>query len=1262
MRSLPLFPSLPVAPIETEQGLDTNHQCTRCPLSTPLAAKKLATVCMSPEGEPGGLLVIGEFPSKDDDRQGRPFLGVAGTVVRQAIEKHWSGPVALTLALGCAPGHDVDKSKLEKPVEACRGYLAQTMRDVQPQRIITIGSWAAFSVLGRSISMMNLRKSYSYLYTTTIDKVGAPLARLGGHAAVQGYVAAGEGVATPVPVFPVLQPTMALRNRFLKQWLDEDLAWALTCENPPEPPVEGIAYVVENEQDARAAIAQLIVHRRVSFDIEAAGVMYDPSYRVLCIALTPVENAGRQSIAWVWGKQALADDGARAVLAAYLGDPRYEKTATSGKYDCQGMRLLGAVVQGLVSDARLARKLIEPEASGKLEDMAELVGMGGHKEDAEEAISVANAPIRSAMSAEKRCARYDAWLTAGSVGDAPPKPSKATRAQLGYMGELALREPVLIDVIRGTQDEPKRYVYALIDETTLHVYCARDAVSTARLDLWLEPQVESEPAFKFIWHDVVMPAARAIEHLERWGTPVSRPAIEKFDAYLAMKMIPIRDKLDQYGGTDFDPNSTAQVRDLLFKKLGLKPVGYTATELESTDKDTLGELADEHPACAAIVEWRRLAKLRATYAGGMLDTIRADGRVHPSILLDGTRTGRMSSQGPNLFNAPRAKGSEEALMFRQCFIAEPGKVFLEVDFSQAELRKAAELSGDKEMIKMYVDGVDFHMQTARLVSRTAWGVGPDEVTEEMRARAKTIVFSLIYGSGDKALAEKVNVSLEAAKKIRHQVLGKFTGLARWIEQQIVFAKRHGYIWTQWQGQNARRRPLIQIADPDDFKRMVAEHGSFNCLDAETEALTPRGWVRGFDLSRDDILLTKNPITGALEWEGMTDLKLWPDYSGPLVEFKSRSFHAVTTPDHRWLVRTKNGEAAVERTTRNLSPRGDDRIHRTGDYRPALKSGLTPDEAELLGWFVTDGVLHGPKRPGQKTFRGRTYKTPRATVQICQSSTANPAKCARIDTLLKRLNACSGKYTCSSNGITYWSVSERCANLLTTRCPSRTLTVPALLDLDRTALDRLREAMLLGDGHREAGDDGTLCTGRREQAEAFQVLCTLTGAAASIVWRDMSKYKPASRKMKNVPKMTGIWLVTVLRRDTAQVLARQRTEFQARQPVWCPIVPNTFFVARRSGHVYVTGNTPVQSGATEHNNAAMSDVVMWILSEGIESDVKLMLPIYDSLLLEVKESMVAEVAWQVRTTMLSRAPTTVPFDADAKIGRTWGDMKTYAVAP
>lgn len=384
---------------------------------------------------------------------------------------------------------------------------------------------------------------------------------------------------------------------------------------------------------------------------------------------------------------------------------------------------------------------------------------------------------------------------------------------------------------------------------------------------------------------------------------------------------------------------------------------------------------------------------------------------------------------------------------------------------------------------------------------------------------------------------------------------------------------HGYAMENW----AKAHKMLKAGT---LPPEVAMHSvlfsnlSPNCLDSETEALTQRGWVRGFDLTSTDVLLTKNATTGELEWQKPTDLRMFPDYSGDLIKISSRSFEVVTTPDHRWLIDSNRGHVK-EKTSKTLVVA--DKIHRTGNYVGPVQSGLTPDEAELLGWFVTDG--YWSKAAACTNSNSSKYELSGLYARLCQSTTGNPQKCERIDALVSRLSDEASSYV-GADGKKVWTVGPALTSMLHSRAPDRHLTVTSLLDLSREALARLAEGMYLGDGNNWTNTAKSwktklqLTTGRKEQAEAFQVLLTMLGYASSCVWRDMSKYSPQSSKMKNVPKMTGVYVVTQLGRKFVSFNPKSRTEFVDKVGVWCPVVPNTFFVARRKGQVFVTGNTPV----------------------------------------------------------------------------------------
>ena len=166
-------------------------------------------------------------------------------------------------------------------------------------------------------------------------------------------------------------------------------------------------------------------------------------------------------------------------------------------------------------------------------------------------------------------------------------------------------------------------------------------------------------------------------------------------------------------------------------------------------------------------------------------------------------------------------------MARNLFVAGHGKVLVQADYSQLELRVAAALSGDTKMLEIFNLGVDYHQRTAEMVSKVAWDIPPEQVEKKHRTAAKSINFGLLYGRGDGALAEQMGSTREDAAKVRAAVLGNFRKLAADIEASIKMARQTGEVWTSWDGQPARRRSMVGIADPDDGLKSAAERQSYN---------------------------------------------------------------------------------------------------------------------------------------------------------------------------------------------------------------------------------------------------------------------------------------------------------------------------------------------------------------------------------------------------------------------------------------------------
>jgi DNA polymerase-1 len=759
--------------------------------------------------------------------------------------------------------------------------------------------------------------------------------------------------------------------------------------------------------------------------------------------------------------------------------------------------------------------------------------------------------------------------------------------------------------------------------------------------------------------------------VELTGLPINRVMWEKLAKKNIARRAELREELiaklpdpkGQYAlpglGGSWNIDSSKQMLESL-RILGLTskiddPAGgkkKIRVPLRGTREIELAQHAKRYKLVRLLLEYRGVAQLVKTYGLTFLRHIDTDGRIHPDYygLL---ATGRYSAN-KSLQQIPRAYD------FRACFRPHDGRWFVAADYGGIEMRLCAEISGDPELIKVFVDGEDAHYATAAIIMDKI----VEEVTKEERQQAKPVNFGLIYGMmPDKlvlyAMANYgVTMTLAQARRYRDRYFARYAGIARWHERVLRHGKRTGFSRTL----SGRIRYLDRQAHNEHM----------NCLDEETEALTARGWVRGFDLRDGDVLLTKSADTGRLEWQS-AEIKKWPDYEGPLVEFKSRSFSAVSTPDHRWLVRDKNSGRDMERVTSRISLHGDHRIHRTGEYvsfadeavmgpNGPVRMRLVKDElVELVGWFLTDGCY---------TEKKRATKPPKPIVRIMQSRRANPDKVARIDALMDKVTSQGVRVWRSEverDQMVVWEVDTKMSAALHEMFPRRLVTLRFLRGLASDQLHLLLDTMLAGDGHIEASGKTSFCTRSEEGAGLFQALCMLCGVATTSHRRDMSAYQPQSDLLDNVPRMGVVYYVNILKRDRVQVLKEHRRDFHAKQGVWCPIVPNTFFVARREGHVYITGNTPVQgSGADALKSALKATQERIDKTFGVspaktpDGPVAIVHHVHDEILLETDkdDEMILEARQQLHDGMyegMAQFLTQLPTVVDPADGNSWAEV-------
>src|SRR5436190_111525 len=271
-------------------------------------------------------------------------------------------------------------------------------------------------------------------------------------------------------------------------------------------------------------------------------------------------------------------------------------------------------------------------------------------------------------------------------------------------------------------------------------------------------------------------------------------------------------------GTDFNINSTPQLRHVLFEKHQLPILKKTKTG-PSTDYEVLEQLAAMgHEVPRLLIEYRELSKLKSTYVDALPGFIHPQtGRIHTSFNQTGAATGRLSSSDPNLQNIPVRTPRGEAI--RRAFVAPPGAMLLTADYSQIELRLLAHLSRDPAFVQAFEQGGDIHRQTAALI----FDVAQDQVTADMRARAKTINFATIYGQGAFALARQLGITQDDAKRFIEQYFTRFAGVRAWLDRTVAEARERGYVETLF----GRRRYIPELKDHNYNIRAFGERTATN---------------------------------------------------------------------------------------------------------------------------------------------------------------------------------------------------------------------------------------------------------------------------------------------------------------------------------------------------------------------------------------------------------------------------------------------------
>ena len=319
-----------------------------------------------------------------------------------------------------------------------------------------------------------------------------------------------------------------------------------------------------------------------------------------------------------------------------------------------------------------------------------------------------------------------------------------------------------------------------------------------------------------LYYEVELPLCRVLADMEASGFYVDRKALYDFGESLNDGIAQMQAGIWAHAGHEFNINSPKQLGEVLFEELML-PSGKKTKSGWSTNADVLEKLRGKHPIIGEILEYRMLTKLKSTYADGLLKVIAPDGRIHTNFQMTVTATGRLSSTEPNLQNIPVRK--KLGAQIRKMFVASPGKVLVDADYSQIELRLLAHISGDKAMQEAFLSGEDFHTVTASRV----FGVPLDEVTPALRSRAKAVNFGIVYGISAFSLAQDIGVYPSEAKAYMEAYLDKYHGVRDYMKSIVEKAKADGYVDTLF----ARRRYLPELKSANFNMRSFGERVALN---------------------------------------------------------------------------------------------------------------------------------------------------------------------------------------------------------------------------------------------------------------------------------------------------------------------------------------------------------------------------------------------------------------------------------------------------
>lgn len=616
----------------------------------------------------------------------------------------------------------------------------------------------------------------------------------------------------------------------------------------------------------------------------------------------------------------------------------------------------------------------------------------------------------------------------------------------------------------------------------------------------------------------------------------------------------------------------------------------------STDEETLTNLRltvkkPDSPKAIfldGLLELRGLEKMYKTYIKGWHEKVQDDDRLHGRFRIHGTTSGRLSSAEPNAQQIPKTSVDPN---IKKQLVAPKGTLYIASDFSQAELRIMAHLSGDETYLNAFNSGQDPHLAIAatkyHVPYEEALKIYEDEnhpdhkIWKVRRKQAKQIAFGLIYGIGAKLLAVKLSdpksgiiVTPEEAQKEMDIFFGQHPKLKTFLKKQEKFLRKNGYLVSLF----GRKRRLPQIYSNDRGEEAYALRLALNfpCLLPSSQALSKtQGWVNYEDLKVGDEILAFNRDIGESEWQKVERVNVF-DYDGDMIRLKTKHLDVLSTPDHRWVVTKPNKISKLDNTKVLTSEElyNSDKpyaIPIRAPHNNQVKARYSDAYVAFLGWYLTDGHLKNGN-----------------IVRICQSNTANPHKVDIIDSIMEELGV---EFSRREKNQVIWEIRDpEFVYKLNRLVPERKLNMKLLTRLTNPQLSILLENMRLGDGW------SIWATGDKTQGELLQALVVLCNNTSSMY--ELSHEGDLSYFKDKKPSKYGQEFVRATKTSYGVKFSNFRKSVNTKNTynsennltkekyvgkVWCPTVKSGAFFTRVIGEdkryrTLITGNC--QSAASD----------------------------------------------------------------------------------